>query len=175
MFISGLYLDHAGTTLYSKSLIEHSLLELTKNCFGNPHSRNTPSKLTADLVDQTRMEVLNFFQADPNKYSLIFTSGATDSLRLVAECFQFTNNSTNSSNKYGSFVYLKESHTSVIGMREYFKAKVPCYALPSDEIGTYFHSMNSDCEPAYNAPQKHDWISTDDTDYGKEIGNNLEN
>lgn len=63
--------------------------------------------------------------------------GATDSLRLVAESFQFLNGS--SLNECGSFVYLKESHTSVIGMREYFKSFVPCYALPSDEITTYFH------------------------------------
>lgn len=76
----GLYLDHAGSTLYSKSLIEHSLAELTQNCFGNPHSRNTPSRLTTDLIDQTRIELLNFFQADPNQYTLLFTSGYLDTI-----------------------------------------------------------------------------------------------
>lgn len=65
-------------------------------------------------------------------------TGATESLRLVAESFQFSNMSSNS-NGGGSFVYLKESHTSVIGMREYVKRDVPCYALPSDEIGEYFN------------------------------------
>ncbi|KZS21851.1 Molybdenum cofactor sulfurase [Daphnia magna] len=136
--VKGLYLDHAGSTLYSKSLIEHSLAELTQNCFGNPHSRNTPSRLTTDLIDQTRIELLNFFQADPNQYTLLFTSGATDSLRLVAESFQFSSMSSHSYD-CGSFIYLKESHTSVIGMREYFKRNVPCYALPSDDISTYFN------------------------------------
>ena len=142
-------MDHAGSTLYSKSLIENSLSELTKNCFGNPHSRNTPSKLTTDLVDQTRMEILNFFQADPTEYSLIFTSGATDSLRLVAESFQFSNDlsSYQKQNDSGIFVYLKESHTSVIGMREYFKAQVPCYALPTDEIASYFSLTKLSCLP----------------------------
>lgn len=75
-FFIGLYLDHAGSTLYSKSVIEHSLAELTQNCFGNPHSRNIPSKITTDLIDQTRIELLNFFHADPNEYALIFTSGS---------------------------------------------------------------------------------------------------
>ncbi|KAI9560495.1 hypothetical protein GHT06_011428 [Daphnia sinensis] len=136
--VKGLYLDHAGSTLYSKSLIEHSLAELTQNCFGNPHSRNTPSRLTTDIIDQTRIELLSFFHADPNQYTVLFTSGATDSLRLVAESFLFSSMPSDS-NDCGSFVYLKESHTSVIGMREYFKGNVPCYALPSDDIGTYFN------------------------------------
>lgn len=137
-------MDHAGTTLYSQSQIENSFSELKKNCFGNPHSRNAPSKLTTDLIDQTRVELLNFFQADPNEYTLVFTSGATDSLRLVAESFQFSNGLAPSCGSTGSFVYLKESHTSVIGMREYVKNYVPCYALPPDEVMFKFSpSVNS--------------------------------
>lgn len=135
----GLYLDHAGTTLYSQSQIENSLSELKRNCFGNPHSRNAPSKLTTDLIDQARVELLDFFQADPNEYSLVFTSGATDSLRLVAESFKFSNQLTPSHGCSGSFVYLKESHTSVLGMREYVKDCVPCYALPPDEVLANFN------------------------------------
>ena len=119
--------------------MENSLAELLKHNFGNPHSRNAPSRLTTDLIDQTRAEILDFFHADPNEYSLIFTSGATDSFRLVAESFQFQNvtkqePSADNINNSSSFVYLRESHTSVIGMREYFKQHVPCYSLPSDDI-----------------------------------------
>ena len=55
----------------------------------------------------------------------------------MAESFQFSNEPD--VNECGSFVYLKESHTSVIGMREYFKSFIPCYALPCDEITTYFY------------------------------------
>ena len=44
---------------------------------------------------------------------MIFTSGTTASLKLVAESFQFSSN-----NKEGSFYYLTDSHTSVLGMRE---------------------------------------------------------
>lgn len=44
---------------------------------------------------------------------MIFTSGTTASLKLVAETFQFLSN-----DKEGSFYYLTDSHTSVLGMRE---------------------------------------------------------
>lgn len=91
------------------------------------------------MVDQARVELLNFFQADPDEYTLVFTSGATDSLRLVAESFIFSNELSSSLGNTGSFVYLKESHTSVIGMREYVKDHVPCYALPPDEALSKFN------------------------------------
>ncbi len=55
----------------------------------------------------------------------------------MAESFKFSNDPD--VGECGSFVYIKESHTSVIGMREYFKSFVPCYALPCDEITTYLN------------------------------------
>jgi molybdenum cofactor sulfurtransferase len=54
--------------------------------------------------------ILEFFNADPNEYSVIFTSGSTAALKLVGECFQFTEN--------GAFYYLTDMHTSVLGLRE---------------------------------------------------------
>lgn len=41
---------------------------------------------------------------------MVFTSGATESLKLVAESFQYND---------GIFAYLCDNHTSVLGMREY--------------------------------------------------------
>lgn len=87
--------------------------ELSNNCFGNPHSRSASSKLTSDLIDQTRAEVLDFFNANKtseDEYSLIFTSGATASLKLVAESFTFSENEAQSNDhsiSSSSFVYLK--------------------------------------------------------------------
>jgi len=95
--------------------MENTFLQLSSNTFGNPHSRSPSSKLTSDLIDQIRAEVLHFFKADPNEYTLIFTAGATHSLKLVAESFSFSNTSTNNNDDGSSFVYLKESHTSVAG------------------------------------------------------------
>lgn len=46
---------------------------------------------------------------------MIFTSGSTASLKLVGECFQFGDD--------GSFYYLSDSHTSVLGLREIVQTK----------------------------------------------------
>lgn len=59
--------------------------------------------------------ILKHLNADPDEYSIIFTSGATASLKLVGECFQFDDK--------GSFFYLTDSHTSLLGLREIVDTK----------------------------------------------------
>lgn len=46
---------------------------------------------------------------------MIFTSGSTASLKIVGECFKFDNS--------GSFYYLTDSHTSLLGLREIVATK----------------------------------------------------
>ncbi|XP_055628466.1 molybdenum cofactor sulfurase 3 [Toxorhynchites rutilus septentrionalis] len=99
------YLDHAGTTLYAESQIRAIQEHLTQNLFCNPHT----SRTTEDLIDQVRYRVLKHFNTRSSEYSVIFTSGTTASLKLLAECFTF--------DPQGAFVYLRDSHTSVLGMR----------------------------------------------------------
>lgn len=48
---------------------------------------------------------------------MIFTSGATQSLKTVAETFNFQGDTT----EHGVFCYLQDNHTSVLGMREAVK------------------------------------------------------
>jgi len=146
------YLDHAGTTLYSPSHLEAVFGELSNNLYGNPHSRSASSRLTSDLIDQIRAQVLRFFNANSQEYDIIFTSGTTGSLKLVAESFSFSSsNENNVPSNSGSFVYMKESHTSVVGMRECIKtSNVPCFALPVDEIEQCLknadQSANAECD-----------------------------
>ena len=137
-FKSGsIYLDHAGTTLYSQSQLKAAFGDLSSNCYGNPHSRSPSSRLTEDLVEQARVQALHFFRADPEEYQLIFTSGATASLKLVAESFAF--NTTQTHGRPGSFVYLKESHTSVVGMRESSISRgISTFILTLDEAEELF-------------------------------------
>lgn len=52
---------------------------------------------------------------------MIFTSGATAALKIIAECFEYNGTSTNET---GSLVYLRDNHTSVLGMREYASKSV---------------------------------------------------
>lgn len=115
-FPENYYLDHAGATLYSEKQINDVFNNLSSNLYCNPHT----SKSTEDLIDQVRFRILNFFNTTSDEYNVIFTSGATQSLKIVAETFDFRGNAT-AEDEYGSFCYLQDNHTSVLGMREVVK------------------------------------------------------
>lgn len=72
--------------------------------------------LKNNKVDRLIYRILEHFSANSNEYSVIFTSGTTASLKLIAESFVYESGSPNES---GSFVYLIDNHTSVLGMRQY--------------------------------------------------------
>ncbi|EGI67561.1 Molybdenum cofactor sulfurase 1 [Acromyrmex echinatior] len=113
------YVDHAGTTLYSDTQIRNVSANLHGSLYTNPHS--TGSSLTQDIIERMRYRVLSHFNTNPDEYSVIFTSGATASLKIIAEGFRFTtdeNNKLATSSHSGSFVYIQDNHTSVLGMRD---------------------------------------------------------
>ncbi|KAG5317402.1 MOCO1 sulfurase, partial [Pseudoatta argentina] len=113
------YVDHAGTTLYSDTQIRNVSADLHGSLYTNPHS--TGSSLTQDIIERMRYRVLSHFNTNPDEYSVIFTSGATASLKIIAEGFRFTtdeNNKLTTSSHSGSFVYIQDNHTSVLGMRD---------------------------------------------------------
>ncbi|RUS71141.1 hypothetical protein EGW08_021094 [Elysia chlorotica] len=83
------YVDHVGATLYSRSQMEAVHKDLMSNLYGNPHSHNASSKLSTDTVDQVRARILQMFNTNHKEYSLIFTSGCTASLQIIANCFRF--------------------------------------------------------------------------------------
>eukprot|EP00916_Digyalum_oweni_P023066 GHVL01038349.1.p1 GENE.GHVL01038349.1~~GHVL01038349.1.p1 ORF type:complete len:342 (-),score=24.80 GHVL01038349.1:279-1304(-) len=84
------YVDHAGATLYSTSQLTSFQQDLCGNVYGNPHSGSAASKLTADTVDHVRFRVLKLLNTTPEEYSVIFTSGCTGALKLLAETFSFS-------------------------------------------------------------------------------------
>ncbi|KAG8521657.1 Molybdenum cofactor sulfurase [Galemys pyrenaicus] len=114
------YLDHAGATLFPQSQLTSFTNDLIGNVYGNPHSQNISSKLTHDTVEQVRYRVLAHFHTTPEDYSVIFTSGATAALKLVAEAFPWVSGGPESGGS--QFCYLTDSHTSVVGMREVARA-----------------------------------------------------
>ena len=81
------YLDHAGATLYSSVQLQSYLSDLTTHLYGNPHSQNPSSKLSSDVVEQTRERVLNHFNTSMSQYDVVFTSGCTGALNLLADSF----------------------------------------------------------------------------------------
>ncbi|XP_043480906.1 molybdenum cofactor sulfurase [Leptopilina heterotoma] len=119
------YLDHAGSTLYSNTQIKNITENLLSSNYANPHSIGVTSNFTHDSIEQIRFRILEHFNVSSDEYSVIFTSGATASLKLVAETFEFKiKNETQKEedeeekSKNGYFIYLHDNHTSVLGMRD---------------------------------------------------------
>ncbi|KAI1870252.1 hypothetical protein JX265_006422 [Neoarthrinium moseri] len=105
------YLDHAGTTLYAKSLIDRFAADMTANLYGNPHSASSSSQASTSRVDDVRLRLLQFFNADPSEFDLVFVANATAGIKLVAEAFRSTPEGF-------TFAYHQACHTSLVGVRQ---------------------------------------------------------
>ncbi|MCL4132072.1 UNVERIFIED_CONTAM: hypothetical protein GTU68_036892, partial [Idotea baltica] len=126
------YVDHAASTLYSEKQLESVFSTLKSTILGNPHSRHLPSDTTTEAIESARNRVLNHFKTNNEEYDMIFTSGATEAIKIVANCFQWTKNERKNQ---GTFIYTQDNHTSILGMRESAHkngAKVVC--LPINTI-----------------------------------------
>uniref|UniRef100_A0A8C6Z1L9 Molybdenum cofactor sulfurase n=1 Tax=Nothoprocta perdicaria TaxID=30464 RepID=A0A8C6Z1L9_NOTPE len=116
VFLSGItYLDHAGSALFPESLLKAFTDDLRDNVYGNPHSQNISSRLTHDTIEHVRYRILQHFHTSAEDYTVIFTSGCTAALKLVAEAFPWIPEGTKQPSS--RFCYLTDSHTSVVGMR----------------------------------------------------------
>ncbi|PSN64816.1 PLP-dependent transferase [Corynespora cassiicola Philippines] len=106
-----IYLDHAGTTLYAKSLIERFSADMISNLYGNPHSASNASQLTSRRIEEVRLRLLRLFNADPEEFDVVFVANATAGIKLVMDAFRDQEEGF----WYG---YHRDSHTSLIGVRE---------------------------------------------------------
>jgi molybdenum cofactor sulfurtransferase len=105
------YLDHAGTTLYSKSLLEAFTKDMMGNLYGNPHSASQASQRSTHQVQDVRLQLLRFFDANPDDFDLVFVANATAGIKLVADALR----EHESGFWYG---YHRDAHTSLVGVRE---------------------------------------------------------
>ena len=114
------YLDHAGTTLYARSLIEAFSHDMLTNLLGNPHSTSTASQRTALRIDNVRLQALRLFKADPANFDIVFVANATAGIKLVAEAF---------AGHEGGFWYgyHRDAHTSMVGVREHASEGSKCF------------------------------------------------
>jgi molybdenum cofactor sulfurtransferase len=127
------YLDHAGTTLYAKSLVEAISHDLTTNLFGNPHSSSVSSQLSSRRIDNTRVRVLRFLNADPEHFDVVFVANATAAIKLVADAFR--------DHAEGfQYAYHVDSHTSLVGVRELASPGNHCLVSDND-VETWLSSM----------------------------------
>ncbi|KAK4128762.1 PLP-dependent transferase [Parathielavia appendiculata] len=111
MLDGSIYLDHAGTTLYPKSLMDRFAKEMTANLFGNPHSASASSQLSTARIEDIRLRVLRFFSADPAEFDLVFVANTTAGIKLVADALRAGPDGFD-------YAYHQASHTSLVGVRE---------------------------------------------------------
>jgi molybdenum cofactor sulfurtransferase len=123
---TGIYLDHSGTTIYARSVVDRFACKMHNGLYGNPHSANDPAKVSGDMVDEVREKALRFLGADPAYFDLVFVGNATAAIKLVADSFRdLAEKSRSGAFWYG---YHRDSHTSVVGVRELTHGDHRCFA-----------------------------------------------
>ena len=119
------YLDHAGTTLYPKTLLDEFSKDMMSSLLGNPHSASSSSQLSTRRIDDVRLRVLRFLNADPGHFDLVFVANATAGIKLVMDGFR--------DQEHGFWYgYHKDAHTSLIGVREAAKVTHRCFESDSE-------------------------------------------
>ena len=109
------YLDYTAANLVPQTLLERHMQLLRDHLLGNPHSTNPASALATTFTEQTRLSVLDFFNADPDEFVVIFTANATQALKLVGESYPF--------DETGEYLLTFDNHNSVNGIREFARAR----------------------------------------------------
>ena len=105
------YLDYVGSGLYGASQVAAHQALLAHSVLGNPHSESGPSLASTKWLNAIHARVLQFLEADPAEYTVIFAANATAAIKLVAEGFPFTRGS--------HYALAADNHNSVNGVREY--------------------------------------------------------
>ena len=108
---STVYLDYTGASLAPKQLVESHAKILTTETLGNPHSDNTPSQAATQYDQLARSKVLEFVNADPEEYMVVWTSNASGALKLLGECYPFHRNN--------AYIHGPDCHNSVLGITQF--------------------------------------------------------
>jgi molybdenum cofactor sulfurtransferase len=110
-----IYLDYTGSALYAESQLRDHIALLADGIFGNPHSKNLTSMAMTQRVEHTREYILQYFNASPDEYMVIFTQNSTGALKLIGESYPF--------GPGDNYLLTFDNHNSVNGIREYARAK----------------------------------------------------
>eukprot|EP00890_Picochlorum_soloecismus_P005965 jgi/Picsp_1/636/NSC_00632-R1_molybdenum cofactor sulfurase len=109
------YMDHTGSGIYLNSQVERQKEILLSGVMGNPHSKSTSSQMATEKVESMRRKIMEFFNASPEEYQVVFSRSATGALQMLGESFPWSEG--------GSFAYLVSNHNSVLGIRSYAESK----------------------------------------------------
>eukprot|EP01041_Mallomonas_annulata_P006196 gene6196-12554_t len=146
-----IYLDHAGTALPTETLLNEIYSELLASPISNPHS----SIKCRRQIDAARNATLEFFNTNSNEYSVVFTAGATASIKTIGELFPWSSESC--------YFYPMNSHTSLLGLRSYsptsrcFPSK--CY-YDVEELKRTLDSAISELPPKSNSSTSFHLLAT---------------
>ena len=109
------YVDYTAASLYATSQLDRHMAVLRDRAFGNPHSTNPSSAMTMGFVARARSEVLRFFNASPDEWSVVFTGNASQALKLVGESYPF--------GPGDQYLLTFDNHNSVNGIREFARSR----------------------------------------------------
>jgi molybdenum cofactor sulfurtransferase len=112
-----IYLDHTGATTFAKGAIINFHNDILNNLYGNPHSNSSSSQASSMRVEDVRKRILQYFSADEDEYTVIFTQNATAAIKMVGEMLPWSERST--------YKYLRESHNSINGLRRFVETINP--------------------------------------------------
>ena len=104
------------------------------NLYGNPHSASSASQLTTRKMEDVRLRALRFFDAEPEDFDLVFVANATAGVKLVMEAFRESKAEgvPEGVNKGFWYGYHRDSHTSLVGVREEAAAGQKCFQSDED-------------------------------------------
>lgn len=129
------YMDYTGAAIAPESMLDEMCSIMKTSIHGNPHSMRS-TKQSVERVRRRTLEWFGTWEGDGG-YHLIWTSGATGAIKTVGETFQWS--------RYSWYVYLRESHNSVIGVREYaLKANSTFRAACEGAISAWLNGSLSD-------------------------------
>ncbi|KAF5376100.1 hypothetical protein D9615_007758 [Tricholomella constricta] len=123
------HLDHAASPPPPISAISSFSSSLMTNLYSNPHS-HSPTQREVDKMRSRVMQALFCLgEREQERWDLVWTSGTSVSLKLVGEHFPWSSGA--------KYRYLKESHTSLVGIRGC--ALAAGAAVESLDLDTFVH------------------------------------
>jgi molybdenum cofactor sulfurtransferase len=134
------YLDYAGSALSTRSQLDKIYRDHSHTVLANPHSTGPAASRTLLIVERTKRRILQHLDAMPGRfanlqlppplaaeaspmdrhagYELVFTSGATEGFKTIAERFPWRPPCPACARSRSILMCVANSHTSVVGMRQ---------------------------------------------------------
>ena len=129
------YLDHAGTTLYTQSQLKAHFDQLQTLTLNNPHSDQEDSQTMTQMRECIQL-ILSMFDTSTRDYCLIFTLNATHACQLLSSLFPFSSQS--------EYAYMIDSHNSLVGIRQQAQLKEASVSIIDYPVQIYKQNIDDD-------------------------------